>query len=197
MSDPTAKPNAATVDTQPSVAKQRRWGAPRFSLWQLMLALVLLGWLAAPIPQQRQEAMRQRAAISRLCPLRHLAWWRDWSPWWWPKRFGGLAVEVDGLLLAYVQLGDEGLAPLAELTSLRELDMRGLPLRDDDLRYVAELAQLETLHLEDMPLTDRALQYLYALPRLKQLTIEYTDVHREAVEALRRERPEVDVLLVE
>ncbi len=74
------------------------------------------------------------------------------------------------------QPATELLQGLAELTTLRELDLRGASLTDAGLENLKGLAQLRDLNLSYNRLTDEGLRHLRGLKQLQLLGLNETEV---------------------
>ena len=69
-----------------------------------------------------------------------------------------------------------GLARLAGLKSLAELDLTACPVNDEDAAQIAELAGLERLSLSGSDISNAAVAALARLPALKSLNLNSTDI---------------------
>ena len=83
------------------------------------------------------------------------------------------------------RMTDEGLRSLGKLTSLEVLFLYGNPkMTDDGLRALTQLRSLKHLRLgQEGPFTDRGMEHLAAMPSLKVL---WLDTHNVTDEGLRR-----------
>lgn len=74
------------------------------------------------------------------------------------------------------RLTDVGVRHLAELRTLRILDLSGSQLTDEGLASLASLEQLEELWLNETAVTDEGLIHLRGMKRLRYLDLGHTDV---------------------
>lgn len=88
---------------------------------------------------------------------------------------------------------DERLLNLPPLPLLRCLDLDNTQITDRSLTVVARLPALEELWLECTRITDEGLKPLHACPTLKFVSVAYTRTTPEAVVALVRAVPGVEV----
>lgn len=167
----------------------------RYSLRTLLGLTMLCAIAFALVAQARNRCQAESQAVSQLVGdgvvLMQTA---SSGPKWWREAVGDRYLpEVRLLVLRYVDLDQQRLAPLAALRRLETLELIGLPIQDSDLAALKALPRLETLALEDMPITDAGLQHVAALGTLKRLTLEYTQVTDEGIDWLHWVRPELHV----
>lgn len=84
--------------------------------------------------------------------------------------------------------GDEALAWLGQLATVREAYLAGTRVSDTGLAQLAPLSKLETLDLQGTAITDAGLANLPAFEHLKLLLLNSTQVTREGVRQLRQSR---------
>lgn len=70
----------------------------------------------------------------------------------------------------------EAVALLKEIPSLVDLNIAKLNLKDDDLKNIAELTNLQRLHLENNPITDAGVAHIKGLVNLEYLNLYNTQV---------------------
>ncbi|MEX0716281.1 MAG: hypothetical protein WD066_06840 [Planctomycetaceae bacterium] len=91
-----------------------------------------------------------------------------------------LAQNDSRLVVAYHladgEVIDEKLAPLAKLTRVVELNLRGTEIGDDGLAHVAGLNTLVRLHLEKTKIGDAGLDHLKGLENLEYLNLYGTQI---------------------
>jgi hypothetical protein len=100
---------------------------------------------------------------------------------------------VVALTLEGSDADDEMLLNLLPLTSLRCLDLDGTKVTDRSLPVIARLPALEELWLECTAITDVGLKELETCTTLKFVSVAYTSVNSEAVAALIRAVPGIEV----
>jgi len=89
---------------------------------------------------------------------------------------------------------DGGLAHLAGMTEMEELHLGMTRVTGPGLVSLARMQRLHRLSLEDTPLDDSALPHLFALSGLRQLIVWGTKLSRSALHGLRVRMPEVEVV---
>ena len=101
--------------------------------------------------------------------------------------------QIIELYLRETQITD--LAPLAELTNLRVLDLSGTQITDAGLAHLAGLTNLKVLNIGETGITDAELVHLAGLTNLQELDLTgcqgITDV---GVEALKEKLPDLNVI---
>lgn len=142
------------------------------------------------------------------------------------RRNGGSVMELaqndSRLFVAYHladgEIGDEQLAPLAKLSRVYELNLRGTEITDEGLAHIAGLTDLVRLHLERTKIgdaglahlkgltnleylnlygtrvTDAGLAQLAGLKKLKRVYVWETKVTEEGIAAIKQALPAVDVI---
>jgi hypothetical protein len=84
---------------------------------------------------------------------------------------------------------DEQIKCLAQLPTLKALELTEVPITDAGLKHLEPLTDLEYLFLTGVPITDTGLDHLRRLPRLRGLYLLSTDVTAEGVERLQQALP--------
>jgi hypothetical protein len=79
----------------------------------------------------------------------------------------------------------EAVALLKDIPSLVDLNLAKLNLKDDDLKNIAELTNLQRLHLENNPITDVGLAHIKGLANLEYLNLYNTQVSDASVDHLK------------
>ena len=74
----------------------------------------------------------------------------------------------------YADVTDEGLAEIARLSKLEELELFGDGVTDEGVEHVRRLAELRKLAIRGSQLTDRGLQRLAELPHLEHLDLRHS-----------------------
>ena len=91
---------------------------------------------------------------------------------------GGWRVEYH---LGGRDLGDEGLARVAELEGVVELNLRDTKVTDEGLASLKGMPGLRRLHLERTSVGDRGVAHLAGLPDLEYLNLYSTEITDEAL----------------
>jgi internalin A len=91
--------------------------------------------------------------------------------------------------LSHLQLGEQGLAPLAELPVLESLEIWLTEIDETDLMYLGQIESLRELSFHHNQMSDAGLGHLANLPRLQKLEFHQTRVTEEGVKALRKALP--------
>jgi hypothetical protein len=102
-------------------------------------------------------------------------------------------LPIERLFLGGEPLTAEGLRHLAALPRLRDLDLSSSGEGRDLMPGLAGVRQLQVLGLNYTGATDAGLTHLAAMKALRQVRLQETRVTTEAVNRLRRSRPELDV----
>ena len=79
----------------------------------------------------------------------------------------------------------EAIALLKDIPSLVDLNMAKLNLKDDDLKSVSELTNLQRLHLENNAITDTGLAHVKGLINLEYLNLYNTEISDSSIDALK------------
>ena len=79
----------------------------------------------------------------------------------------------------------EAIALLKDIPSLVDLNMAKLNLKDDDLKSISELTNLQRLHLENNPISDGGLAHVKGLKNLEYLNLYNTEVSDSSVDILK------------
>ncbi|HVX10134.1 MAG TPA: hypothetical protein VHC22_02925 [Pirellulales bacterium] len=103
--------------------------------------------------------------------LREMAALPEIEGLWLGPNFGGF-----GTPKAPCPITSEGLAGLAKLAHLRELNLNGLKIADDHLISLGRLTRLKRLHLNETDVTDAGLVHLQSLTQLEQLELCGTSI---------------------
>jgi uncharacterized protein (TIGR02996 family) len=76
------------------------------------------------------------------------------------------------------------LADVADITTIRKLNIADQKIRDDELKYVSALKQLTELDLNLSDVTDDGMVHLTGLSNLRVLDLSFTDVTSEGLRIL-------------
>jgi hypothetical protein len=79
----------------------------------------------------------------------------------------------------------EAVALLKDIPSIVDLNIAKLNLKDDDLKNIAELTNLQRLHLENNPIGDAGLAHIKGLVNLEYLNLYNTQVSDASVDHLK------------
>jgi hypothetical protein len=79
----------------------------------------------------------------------------------------------------------EAIALVKDIPSLVDLNMAKLNLKDDDLKNISELTNLQRLHLENNPITDSGLAHVKGLMNLEYLNLYNTQVSDSSIDVLK------------
>jgi Leucine-rich repeat (LRR) protein len=117
-----------------------------------------------------------------------------------PHRFGDEALATVGRLVTLKELDltdtaitDAGLAELTSLTQLEELDLSFTSIGDEGISHIKHLPQLTRLRLQRTWVTDKAIDDLAAMQSLEFLDIYGSDISTEGAERLREALPDCEV----
>jgi hypothetical protein len=167
----------------------RRWFQYRLrTLIVLMLAVSLgMSWLAVEL----NRASKQRAIVQAVESAGARIEYRD-------PLHPTLRSFVDRHLFCDVfavsarsapGFRDEHIKCLAQLPTLKALELTEVPITDAGLKHLEPLTDLEYLFLTGVPITDTGLAHLRRLPRLRGLYLLSADVTAEGVEKLQQALP--------
>ncbi|SHN15011.1 Planctomycete cytochrome C [Cyclobacterium lianum] len=99
--------------------------------------------------------------------------------------------------LASTDIVDDDLFYLGKMTELRELVLQKTALTGEGLPYLKDLPHLETLNLSFTPLEDAHLLHLLSYQNLKKVYLFGTPLKQEIVEAFRKHKPDIAVIMEE
>ena len=89
---------------------------------------------------------------------------------------------------------DAGLKQLTRLERLTTLGLAGTRIGDAGLAHLGGLVRLEGLVLTNSRITDKGLLFLSGLSKLNSLEMTGCDLSEEAVQDLRKELPETEII---
>ena len=78
--------------------------------------------------------------------------------------------------LSYTRITDAGLKHVRGLKGLKRFALHGTKITDDGLNEIAKLAELENLFLAETAVTDRGLEHLRELTKLESLELDHTQL---------------------
>jgi len=102
--------------------------------------------------------------------------------------------SLEVLDLARTRISNAGIAGLAQLTALRELDLAYAQLDDEGFAKLGALTLLEKLNLDSTHLTDVSIGALAGYSKLRQLDLYHSLVTRQGVDKLRAATPGLRVV---
>ena len=101
--------------------------------------------------------------------------------------------SLDGLLLSSIEVTDDGLSHLSNLTALSYLDLGYTWVTDDGLSHLSNLTALSHLDLYSTKVTDDGLSHLYNLTSLTNLDLGGTGVSKAGIQRLRDLLPDCQI----
>ncbi|MDH5602960.1 MAG: cytochrome C, partial [Cyclobacteriaceae bacterium] len=110
------------------------------------------------------------------------------------KPYSGLFSKLS---LVSSDIDDDGLFYLGQMSSLKELYLQKTGLDGSGLIFLQSLEKLEVLNLSFTGTDDKAVLELLKFPRLKTVYLFGTNTSLEVVEAMRQNRPGLNILLEE
>jgi hypothetical protein len=196
------RPVRASKAVDAALVRQKRAGR-QYSLRRLLGAVLVLAALCGALALNAQRARRQQAAVREIQRLGGRAFYdfqvdrtkvRPESSSGLPRWLRSALGDDFFFGIAYVDLGarhvdDQALAPLADLPSLRWLELSLSQVGDAGMSQVARLSRLERLGLENTRVTDQGLAALRRLRRLECLYLDSTAVTPAGLAALRAALP--------
>jgi hypothetical protein len=102
--------------------------------------------------------------------------------------------NLEVLNLTATKLDAQAIERIAKLRSLRDLCLRGVPIKDEDVRQLALIQQLEHLDLADTQITSAALLMLAGHPRLRHLNIS-ANIPADEIQKFKEQAPAVRVTI--
>ena len=105
-----------------------------------------------------------------------------------------LSNQLVWLKLGDTNISDAALAPVAKLKNLQKLHLEQTKVTDAGLKQLKGLTNLEYLNLYGTAVTDAGLADLAALKNLKTVYLWQTRVTEQGLAALRKNRPDLDVI---
>lgn len=114
----------------------------------------------------------------------------------WQIRIGS---EDEGFPLQWMRpihldAGDDDLAPIAALTTLKEVSLEGTQITDKGLVHLKNLKSLEVVDLSDTAATEDALRAFYDHANLQAIIMTNIDVSREAIAEFKKHVPRCRVI---
>jgi hypothetical protein len=106
------------------------------------------------------------------------------------------AGRVTHLHLSWRHLPLPALAEIGQLTELQFLELSWTTLDDEGLAQLKDLHKLQTLSLVGTAITDQGLAQLANLPGLQRVWVSKNRHSEEAIEKLRKDRPDLAVYLL-
>jgi len=148
---------------------------------------VLITWIALRWWEHQTEirAERERAALSA-AGIRY-SWDRPLS-----VSVGPVRLFVYSTIKIFPELRhitDSDLEHLADLISVRSINLSGTQITDDGLKHLRRLAMLETLDLSGTQVTDAGLEHLKGLTGLRHLGLKNTATTEAGANELRQALP--------
>jgi mono/diheme cytochrome c family protein/uncharacterized membrane protein len=105
-----------------------------------------------------------------------------------------LAEQVADLSLARASITDECMTAIAKLPNLRRLDLRETKITDASVGALRDHPKLAQLTLSQTRLSDSIVDALIAMPALRDVHVWQAGLTVEAIDRLRREKPELRVI---
>lgn len=93
-------------------------------------------------------------------------------------------------------ISDEALYHVGQMTALRELYLQQTSIDGSGLVHLSALENLRLLDLSKTNINDGQLLHVLQLPALEDLVLYETEVSKEVVEAIRKNKPKLNVRLV-
>ena len=204
----------------PAVPWLRRLFRPKFSLRTLLLGMLVLGaglGLFQRLDRQRQLVARIKAAGGRCVYYRYESSGRfeTWLRKRLPRSYFDdvLSIELyksteklDGILVSLAELkslkavnlddtqvSDAGLAHLVELKSLEGVSLNNTHVSDTGLAHLAELKSLTGLCLQDTQVSDAGLPHLAELKSLESLDLNHTKISDPGIQQLKTSLPNCQI----
>jgi len=164
----------------------RRQPAPgeiplRFSLQKLFIAVTLLAMFFGATAFRLQQFAREKVLADR------------WSRAGVTLTFDYWGRPKGGWTVPNTTLDDHSLADLAELTSLRALNLSGANLTDAGMPHLQRLSSLRYLTVAGLPLTDASVSDLISLPSLRYLDLFGTQATPATIAVFAAERPSLTI----
>lgn len=170
----------------------------QYSLRTLLIVMLLVGSGLGWFSHKRQQARRQRTAVTSITNLSGVVGFDDDAadfaagppsshvPRWLRNLLGDDFFRTAVSLVAF---NDGSMESAKELTELRRLDFVGGPATDAGLAHVRSLSRLQRLNLSDTQITDAGLKHLQGLTQLRELVLRGTRVTDEGVQQLQSALP--------
>ena len=105
-----------------------------------------------------------------------------------------LGPHLTRLDLGGTAVTDDGLAILESFPRLERLYLEKTAITDGAFEHIAHLESLEYLNCYSTAITDEAASWIAGLPSLRQFFVWDTDMTLDAVEQLRRDLPDLEVI---
>jgi hypothetical protein len=148
-----------------------------FSLQKLFVAVTLLAIFFGATGFRLQQFQREEKLADRWSragvSLTFDYWGRPYGAW----------------TLPHSSFDDASLAELADLTSLRALNLCGTQVSDDGIAHLKRLVRLRHLNLGGLSVTDASISDLSSLPSLQYVDLFGTKVTPSAIATFAAQRP--------
>ena len=92
------------------------------------------------------------------------------------------------------QLFDDALAPLGSITSLTKLNLWLVAITDEGVKHLASLTNMNWLNLDQTQLTDAGFARLKQLPNLKYLNVANTSISFDVIDDLSEAKEDLEVV---
>lgn len=97
------------------------------------------------------------------------------------------------LNLSATKVTDAGMAQVASFRELDTLRLEGAAITDAGIAQLVDLPKLRMVHLRNTKITDVSLKTLAAMPSVEYMEVDGTGVTPEAVEGVRKSRPNLRI----
>ncbi|MFY0654874.1 MAG: hypothetical protein JXQ96_22775 [Cyclobacteriaceae bacterium] len=101
--------------------------------------------------------------------------------------------QITWLSLGNKNISNDMLSTIGQLPKLTRLKLQQNPIDDEGMDKIADLKYLESLNLYGTKVGDKSLETLAKLPALKRLYLWQTNVTEDAVNELKKSRPDLMV----
>ncbi|WP_375582987.1 c-type cytochrome domain-containing protein [Cyclobacterium xiamenense] len=113
------------------------------------------------------------------------------------QQFSGYFPYFSRVSLASTEVSDDALFFIGKMTQLRRLVLQKTAITGEGFPYLRDLPVLEELNLSFTSLEDGHLLHLLSFKSLKKVYLFGTPVSMAVIEALRQNRPELEIILEE
>ncbi len=102
--------------------------------------------------------------------------------------------QISWLTVSNAEITDDQMTIIAQLPNLTKLRLQDNPVTDKGIQKLESLPYLESLNLIETKITDSVLVSIQKMDKLKSIFIWKTNISKKAVEELKSNRPDLEII---